>query len=521
MPRRGSCSAHPGMSTTLSPNVRKTAVAAEAQDPREGYRNVPEEDRTAAKKFFEYAHQVAGTGNFDYSIEMSIQGLDKDPEDVNEHQLLRETSLKRKASGGKALGFMAAAKLRNSKDDKQNMLNAEKLLAFDPGNTDHMVSLLQNAHRAGCYDTVMWIGPILLKANADAKKPEFNKFIILKDVYKSIHEWAKAVEACQHAAAMKPDDMDLQTELKNLGAFRTMHEGKYGSSKSFRDSVRDRDSQDKLLQKDKDVQSSDFLLQQAAEYEEEWRRDPNEAGKLLKYIDALLKTERAEQENRAIEVLEEAYEKTRQFRFRQKIGMVKLAQIARMERSKREAVAKDAGNAELRKELAELQRFRAEEELKEFTIWSENYPTDSKIKFDVATRTFLLGRFSDAIPAFQNVRTDPKYKYDASTLLGRSFLEAGFVDEAADTLRGIIEEYVNKGDPKSKEMYYWYARAMEQLGDRQTALKAYSQVAQWEFKYRDVQDRIKNLRAGGGAGGPGAGNGGTPGNGGNGGGLPT
>jgi TolA-binding protein len=513
MPRRGSCSAHLSMSTILSPNVRKHAVAADENDLRDGYRNVPEEDRTAAKKFFEYAHQVAGTGNFDYSIEMFIQGLDKDPEDVNEHQLLRETSLKRKASGGKALGFLAAAKLKNSKDDKQNMLNAEKLLAFDPGNTNHMVSLLQNAHRAGCYDTVMWIGPILLKANADAPKPDFNKFIILKDVYKSIHEWASAVEACQHAAAMKPDDMDLQTELKNLGAFRTMHEGKYGSSKSFRDSVRDRDSQDKLLQKDKDVQSADFLMQQAAEYEEEWKRDPNEAGKLLKYVDALLKTERPDMENRGIEVLEQAYERTRQFRFRQKMGMIKLAQIARMERSKRDELAKEPGNTELRKELAELQRFRAEEELKEFTLWSENYPTDSKIKFDVAARTFLLGRFSDAIPAFQTVRSDPKYKYDASTLLGRSFLEAGFVDEAADTLRTIIEEYVNKGDAKSKEMYYWYARSVEQLGDRQTALKAYSQVAQWEFKYRDVQDRIKNLRAGGG-GGAAPGNGGSAGNGG-------
>jgi TolA-binding protein len=506
------------MSTTLSPNARKHAVAADEQDPREGYRNVPEEDRAAAKKFFEYAHQVSGSGQFDYSIEMFIQGLEKDPEDVTEHQLLRETSLKRKASGGKALGFMAAAKLRNSKDDKQNMLNAEKLLAFDPGNTDHMVSLLQNAHRAGCYDTVMWVGPILLKANADAKKPEFNKFIILKDVYKSIHEWARAVEACQHAAAMKPDDMDLHTELKNLGAFRTMHEGKYGSSKSFRDSVRDRDSQEKLLQKDKDVQSADFLSRQASEAEDEWKRDPNEAGKLMKYVDALLKTERPEMENRAIEVLEEAYEKHRQFRYRQKMGMVKLAQIVRMERGKREELAKDPNSAELKQELKELQRFRLEEELKEYQLWSTNYPTDSKIKFDVAQRLFLLSQFGDAIPAFQAVRSDPKYKYDASTLLGRSFLEAGFIDEAADTLRAIIEEYVNKGDAKSKEMYYWFARSQEQLGDRQTALKAYSQVAQWEFKYRDVQDRIKNLRAGGGASAGAPGNGG---NGGNGGELPT
>jgi hypothetical protein len=48
-------------------------------------------------------------------------------------------------------------------------------------------------------------------------------------------------------------------------------------------------------------------------------------------------------------------------------------------------------------------------------------------------------------------------------------------------------------------MYYWYARGLELQGDRPTALKAYSQVAQWDFNYRDVQARIKNLRSGGGA----------------------
>jgi len=169
-----------------------------------------------------------------------------------------------------------------------------------------------------------------------------------------------------------------------------------------------------------------------------------------------------------------------------------------MERSKREEAHKNAGDPALQKELKELQRFRAEEELKEFQLWSENYPTDSKIKYDVATRMFVLGMFNEAIPAFQQVRTDPKYRTDAAIALGRSFLEAGYVDEAVDTLREVIETYVNKGDLKSKEMYYWWARAVEQQGDRAVALKAYSQVAQWDFNYRDVQSRIKNLRSGGG-----------------------
>jgi tetratricopeptide (TPR) repeat protein len=113
----------------------------------------------------------------------------------------------------------------------------------------------------------------------------------------------------------------------------------------------------------------------------------------------------------------------------------------------------------------------------------------------MATRLFYLKRFDDAIPAFQQARADPKLKNDAQILLGRSFLEVGFVDEAIETLHGVIVDYEIKGDDRSKEMYYWEGRAQEEKGDVGQALKRYSQVFQWESTYRDVQTRIRALRA--------------------------
>jgi hypothetical protein len=64
-----------------------------------------------------------------------------------------------------------------------------------------------------------------------------------------------------------------------------------------------------------------------------------------------------------------------------------------------------------------------------------------------------------------------------------------------DTLKACIDEYQARGDPRSKDMHYWYARGLEQKGDIQSALRNYSQVAQWDFNYRDVQTRIKQLRS--------------------------
>ena len=135
----------------------------------------------------------------------------------------------------------------------------------------------------------------------------------------------------------------------------------------------------------------------------------------------------------------------------------------------------------------------------EYRLWSDNYPTEvSRYKFAVGRRLFELGQFDEAIPMFQQVRMDPKYRVEAGALLGRAFLDAGFVDESVDTMRGITEEYQVRGDDKSKEIFYWYARILEALSsDIPTALKSFSQVAQWDFNYRDVQARIKKLRAAG------------------------
>ena len=70
------------------------------------------------------------------------------------------------------MGFVAKMKAKApSKDDKQNMLTAERLLAFDPGNTDQMLAVFQSAYKAGFYDTVMWMGNVLNKAIEDSGKP--------------------------------------------------------------------------------------------------------------------------------------------------------------------------------------------------------------------------------------------------------------------------------------------------------------------------------------------------------------
>jgi tetratricopeptide (TPR) repeat protein len=465
-------------------------------DVPQGYRDIPEEDRRKANVFFDRGKQVADTGQYEYAIDMYLSGLKIDPENVDAHNALREISLKRKVSGGKAMGMMQAREYKtNTSDDKANLLNAEKLLAFDPGNTDRMVTMLQSAHRAGFYDTVLWVGQILMKANSESKKPEFNKYIILKDVYKDIGRYTEAVQACHYAMQIKPHDMDLATEAKNLAANKTMMDGNYLSGRSFRDSIKDMEGQKKLLDSDKDIRTADSLMQAAMDAEEEYNADPNEPGKLTKLVEALVRTERPDQEAKATALLDEAFARTKQFRWRQMRGKILIGQLSRQERDMRQQLQKDPGNVDLKADYQTFLEKRVRTELEELTLWAENYPTDSNIRYELAKRLFQTGRFDEAIPVFQHVRNDPKLKIDATIYLGRAFYEAQFLDEAADTLRSVIEEYPIKGDDKSKAVYYAYGLTLEALQRNAEAVKAYSQVAMWDFNYKDVQTRIKRLRA--------------------------
>ena len=124
--------------------------------------------RVKAKVFFDRGETVAGTGNYDYAIEMYLQGLALDPACRDGHQALRALSLRRKAKEGRAAGSMERLKLlRPTSDPVQAMLRAEKLLAYDPGNTDYMVKFVEAAEATGFTEVVEWMLAILRAATGD------------------------------------------------------------------------------------------------------------------------------------------------------------------------------------------------------------------------------------------------------------------------------------------------------------------------------------------------------------------
>ncbi len=389
-----------------------------------------------------------------------------------------------------------------AKDDfKRQMLNAETLLSYDPGNTDHMLAVADAAQKGGYFSVVRWIGPEMFRAILGLplakQKAQFSQIIKLREVFRNSREFKSAAEVCELAARLRPQDLNLIQEARELATEDTIQKGKYDQGGDFTTGLHNAEDQQRLIEAEKDVRDVGVLATLIREAEQAYKANPADVALLKKLVAALRKTEQMDNENRAIDLLEAKYQETRQYSFRDEVNNIKLLQLSRHERSERESMLKDPANPEMKKQWAQFVREKTEEELRIFSERAAAYPTLMEAKYEVGKRLFLLGRFEETIALFQEVRNDPKFRVTASVNLGRSFLEAGFVDEAVETLAGTIADYQIKGDEKSKEMTYWYARSLETMGETQQALKSYSQVFQWDAKYRDVQVRIKALRSGG------------------------
>ncbi|MCD6303408.1 MAG: hypothetical protein J7M21_00415, partial [Planctomycetes bacterium] len=279
------------------------------------------------KAFFDRAEQIAETGNWDFAIEMYLEGIQREPDNLEQgHKPLREVAIKRKAQGGKGPGMMDLLKRRTGKDALTNLVNAEYLLAKDPGSVAHMEQFMRAAAKLELKEVVHWIALILLEAQRQAKKPSKRILVEITRALDSVEDYANAVAACDMALQQDPADGDLRSLLRDLSAKYTIKSGRYDQEGDFTKGVKDLDAQKKLMQQDSLVKDEDYLLEQIKKARQEYLEAPKVAGKINALVDALLKMENESYENEAIDVLAKAHKDTGayQFKMRMRISPIRI-----------------------------------------------------------------------------------------------------------------------------------------------------------------------------------------------------
>jgi tetratricopeptide (TPR) repeat protein len=293
---------------------------------------------------------------------------------------------------------------------------------------------------------------------------------------------------------MKPDDKELTDEFKNLSAELTMAKGKYTVEGDFRQSIRDRETQAKLYAQDRVVKTQDYRVTAVEDARKAYAADPDLPKHVFDLAEALADLQQDESENEAIELLQNAYEGHQDFRYKDRAGVLRIKQIKRKLRSAKKQLEARPSDAQAKKTVQGLTDALSRTELEHYRLCMENYPTDLSAKYEYGLRLMRNKQYNEAIPLFQEAQRDPRRKIQAMDKVGYCFFMKGWYNDAIDIFQRAIDSYEIKDDATAKELRYNLARAYEEQKDMQKALELYRRIAQLDFGYKDVSNRVDRLR---------------------------
>ncbi|MBN2456851.1 MAG: tetratricopeptide repeat protein [Sedimentisphaerales bacterium] len=448
-----------------------------------------------AKAFFQKARKIAETRNFDYAINMYLEGLNYGPDSVQTgHIPLRKLALLRQTGGGKKPSIAERIKHMRGKTALEQMLNAEYLFAKDPEHLPYAEAILKAAVAGSYKNTAKWIADLVFAANNASHRPSVQTYVLLKDSYAAIGQFQRAIAACQCATRLKPQDPELADEFKRLSAELAVSQGGYDQEGDFRHSIKNRESQERLHAQQKVVKTLDYRVAAVEEARKAIGIDATSNQHIYGLADALSDLQTDKGDSEAIELLEDTYESKGDFGFKQRAGQLKIKHFQRKVRQAKAALEKDPDNDQLKSNLAKSTAKLNQTELEHFGLCVENYPTDLRAKYEYAVRLIINRRFDEAIPLLQQAQKDPRHKFASMSKIGFCFFMKGWLADAIDVFTRAISGHESGEDGLAKELHYYLGRCYEQQAESAKALEIYRKIAQVDFAYKDVRLRIDRLR---------------------------
>jgi len=117
-----------------------------------------------------------------------------------------------------------------------------------------------------------------------------------------------------------------------------------------------------------------------------------------------------------------------------------------------------------------------------------------RLKYEYGRRLLRAKQYDDAIPVLQEARSDPRHRIGALAGIGQCFFFKEWYPDAVETFEQALESVENKESAIAKELLYNLGRAHEADGHVDEALTAFRRVAQLDFNFGDVRERVDTLR---------------------------
>lgn len=458
-----------------------------------------------AAKFFEHARTVAGTGNHEYALRLFAGGLKFDPGNLAAHQTMYETAIQ---------FFQGEGKPATSKDLKtiegsgavHAMVVAEYVWMRDLNNVTAALRLLEAAGKAEQPAFGQWLAPKMLNMlrKAMEKKPQKKVWVQAIEYFSSVEAWNEAFACGEEAQRADPTDSALEQRLRQLTAARAIQQGGYqqnfGQTGGFRGQVRDTEKQ-KQLEASNSLSGSggseEIAIEKAkADFDE----NPMSPEAINRYGSLLRKRGQPGDEDRSIEVFTLGFQRLSEYRFKMNADDVRIMQLRRAEREARNALEQAPDNPSLQQahENARMRMLEIEGDV--YRERAVKYPTNRDIKADLGRVEYDLGKYEDAMAAFQAAKDDPRLRVQAAWMLGRCFAKAGWHSEAADEFREAIGALDSTQSDRELEIKYDLMNSLIALATAEKsgalakeAAELCSTIVRKNIAFRDVRQKRKDV----------------------------
>ena len=135
------------------------------------------------------------------------------------------------------------------------------------------------------------------------------------------------------------------------------------------------------------------------------------------------------------------------------------------------------------------------QEIDIFAARAERYPDNASWKYELAMRLKTTGSPAEAIKFFQQVQIDSRRRGAVALELGECFQKIKQYPLAMRNYQTAVESLGDREVELRKRALYRAGVLAAAMKDKDAALKFLSNLAEVDFGYRDVAERLKKLNA--------------------------
>ncbi len=467
-------------------------------------------------KYLEKAAEATNRRNYDYAIELYLTACKMDPNNVIARRSLR--AVENRMAQEKGSSFWGKTKTATMVPQLNSLYmmkkwdsvieKAEEILKIDPTNIGAMMSLAKAARAANYNACATAVFEDIKTMNAGGN----NKLLVeaareLAHLYEIDNRVQDALDVWGYVSKQVPGDREASQKWRDLSAkniTNIIETASKGGNRGDMARLSQTEDQKKAAAK-QDLEKGDIKSEADLEAIVKHTRDEIAANpddrnvpKLYEKLGTIYK------QFGRYDDAKEALEKARDKDPNNPGYLFKLhdLDIAKMQFDLKALEPQvRAGDPPSREQYVKLRDTFLDFRLTSYLEREKQYPTDSKIRYDLGSIYFDLAEkrkdkalYDEALKRFQSTFKDPKFRVESGQKLGICFDAKGQYELALkrfdETLAGFPAEI---RDERWKNIMYFKALTLTKFSKLEDALKILYEIYELDVSFKDVGKKIEEL----------------------------